>query len=64
LSEDLTRGSTAGFASIGQSVPVPVLWGRASGAGAPLINVRNLGPTMSSVWEAGLPATQPSPTAP
>jgi soluble lytic murein transglycosylase len=63
LAEDLTRGSTASFATIGQPVPIPVLWGRAADAGAPLIEMQTLGPSLSAVWEQGT-LTQPSPTAP
>ncbi|MCQ8185415.1 lytic transglycosylase domain-containing protein [Parvularcula maris] len=63
LSEDLTRGSTASFAAIGQPVPVPVLWGRAADAGGPLIDIDTLGPSLSAVWEQGT-LSQPSPTAP
>ena len=43
LTEDITRGSPASFAAIGQNVPTPLLFGTADQAGPPLLSEEQIG---------------------
>lgn len=60
LSEDITRGSPATFAAIGQNVPAPLLFGTADEAGPPLLSEEQIGSPPLAMLRAQSLAEEPA----